>query len=622
MPAFDYTSRDYLSIRQDLIKRAATMVPEWDATDASEFGNVFVDLWSYMGDILHFYVDRAASETFLQTATQRESVMSIANLLDYVPASPRASRGSVVMQLSAFPETSIKSVNITSALVSTVDSVSQVTFTTATAHNLTAGQLVSIGGTTPSTFNISDVVISGIGSANTFRVLVSSYTSKVPPLTAPSGTATGGVLNYNLAYTVPQYTTFTAYDSNNNTYDFYLNAASAPLTSVNAQVTGTIVQGTIVSNESLGTSTGLPNQALVLLKKNVDINSISIQVQEGPISGGSPTLATYQYVENISSSNYLEKVFTARVKSSGYTQVIFGNGFNGSIPTTNANIIASYRTTDGSLGNLPANSVRFINGLPSSFINIESSSTTSGGADIESISSIKNNVSRLYRTQDRAVSLQDYKDLCLQISGVSKATATYSSNTVTLYTVPHQTSYPPAPITDGSSQKVILEIPTTMVESVESYFAKRSMVGVTAQVVNPTDHGTIERYIECTPVYIGMIVHVRSNFVQSWVKSDVDKSIRDLLTFSKTFFGQKLTVGEVYRAALSVTGVDYVELTTLSTTYDNTPSTVGTVGDITASAYKLLCFSNEMDYPAYPGGAVVNAPAISLHMLGGITGSN
>jgi hypothetical protein len=613
MPAFDYTSRDYLSIRQDLINRAASIIPEWDGTDASEFGNVFVDLWAYMGDILHFYVDRAASETFLETATQRESVMAIANLLDYVPASPRAARGSVVMRLSMFPETSVKSITITSALISTVDSVSQVTFTTATDHNLTAGQLVTIGGVTPSTFNISNVVISGIGSATTFRVLVSNYPS------APTGTATGGVLNYNLAYVVPQYTTFTAYDSNNNPYNFYLNSSSSPLTTLNSQVTGTIVQGTIVPNETVGTSTGASNQSFVLMKKNVDIDSITIQVQEGPISGGSPTLVTYQYVTNLSSANYLEKVFTARVKSDGYTQILFGNGFNGFIPTTNANIIASYRTTDGSLGNLTTNSVRFVNGAPSSYLNIVSSSNTSGGADMESIASIKSNVSRLYRTQDRAVSLQDYKDLCLQLPGVSKATASYTSGVVTLYAVPHQTEFPPAPVTASSVQKVVVEIPTTMVESIEEYFATRSMVGVTAQVVNPTNHGTIDRYIECTPVYVGMKVYVRANYVQSWVKDDVNVAIRNLLTFPNTFFGQKLTVGEIYRAALSVPGVDYVELTTLDTVYDSTPATVGTVADITANVYKLLCFSDDMDYPSL---SVTNAPAISLAMYGGITGSN
>lgn len=607
MPAFDYTSRDYLSIRQDLLNRASRIIPEWDGTDGSEFGNVFVDLWAYMGDILHFYVDRAASETFLETATQRESVMAIANLLDYVPASPRASRGTAVMELAQFPESSIKSFTITGASISTVDSVSQVTFTTSTDHGLTAGQLVTISGCTPSTFNISNVIISGIGSTTTFRVLVSSYTS------APTGTATGGTLAYNIAYVVPQYTTFTAYDAQNNTYNFYLNEASTPLTTSGARVTGTVVQGTIHSNESVGTSTGASNQVFTLMKKNVDIDSITVRVQEGPISGGSPTFITYQYVSNLSSANYTEKVFTSRVKSDGYTQVIFGNGFNGTIPTTNSNIVVSYRTTDGSLGNLPINSLRFINGLPSSYVNIVSSSSMAGGADIEAIASIKSNVSRLYRTQDRAVSLQDFKDLCLQLPGVSKATATYSGGVVTLYPVPHQTEYPPVPVTASSVQKVVIEIPTTMVESVEAYFATRSMVGVTASVVNPSNHGTIDKYIECTPVYVGMKVHVRSNFVQSWVKKDVDTAIRDILRFANTFYGQKLTVGEIYRAALSVAGVDYVELTTLDDVYEEDATTVGVVGDITAASTKLLCFSDLM----------TSAPtAVNLAMYGGITGSN
>jgi hypothetical protein len=93
----------------------------------------------------------------------------------------------------------------------------------------------------------------------------------------------------------------------------------------------------------------------------------------------------------------------------------------------------------------------------------------------------------------------------------------------------------------------------------------------------------------------------------------VNKSIRDLLTFPKTSFGQKLTIGEVYRAALSVAGVDFVELTTLDDEYDGDPTTVGTVGDITADAYKLLCFTD----------LKTSAPsAVSLAMYGGITGSN
>lgn len=84
-PAFDYSSRDYSNIRVDLLRRAAVVAPEWTDRDASDFGMLLVDLWSYMGDILHYYIDRSAQEAFIQTATQRESVLSFANLYGYTP---------------------------------------------------------------------------------------------------------------------------------------------------------------------------------------------------------------------------------------------------------------------------------------------------------------------------------------------------------------------------------------------------------------------------------------------------------------------------------------------------------------------------------------------------------
>jgi hypothetical protein len=522
MATFDYTSRDFLSIRQDLINRAAKTIPEWDGTDASEFGNMFVDLWAYMGDVLHFYVDRAAGETFLETATQRDSVLAIANLMDYAPASPRASRGQVTVKLNS----------------------------------------------------------------------------------VPSGDTT---------YTVPQFTTFKGYDADNNEYDFYLaNDLPALDLITTTQATGSIIQGSLVFNELIGTSAGFTNQKFSLLKTNVDINSITILVYEGPLVSGVPSAVEYTYVAQLSSSNYLDKVFTAKSTSDGYTQIIFGNGFNGTVPTTNATITASYRSTAGSDGNLQTNGIKLVSSSPqSTYISVVSSGATSGGADAESISSIKSNVSRLYRTQDRAVSLQDYKDLTLQIPSVSKATATYSSPTVTIYPVPYQSSYPPEPITSGTT-KVIIEIPANTTESIELYFSTRSMLGVTASVVNPANHGSVDRYIECTPIYVGIQVYVKTNYVQSYVQAGVDKAIRDLLSFDNVSFGQIVTVGEVYRAALSVTGVDYVILTNLSTTYDSTPATVSTVANVAISATKLPCFTDKIS----------SQVAVNFNMVGGLTGSN
>lgn len=684
MATFDYTSRDYLSIRQDLINRASITIPEWDSTDASEFGNVFIDLWAYMGDVLHFYIDRAASETFLSTATQRESILAIANLMDYSPASTRASRGTCTVKLTSFPPANVKNYEISSATVTG----QYVVYTTTSNHELTSGQFISVSGLSPSSFNIQDVVVFDFPTATTFRIALSQFSS------IPFGSTTvGGDLDYNLVYTIPQFTVFNAYASNEDLIDFYLPTAVS-INKTNTNFNLSLIQGKLINNESVGNSTGRSNQVFTLSKSNVDTDSISVQVFEGSLSGSSPTAVLYQYVPYLSASIFADKVFTTRLTSDGYTQVIFGNGFNGAIPTTNATIVVSYRTTSGSLGNISANNMRFVTGAPSSYISIVSSSVFSGGAEVESIESIRTNVSRLFRTQDRAVSLQDYKDLTLQIPGVSKSTAifgsegtatvsgavsgtsvtfttssphkfavgqmininggtgttyrkddlpiesvpsgttfvintasytsaptgtttgatatTYPWDTVTIFPVPHLSVYPPEPITAGS-QKVIIEIPNPMAESINSYFSDRSMLGVVAATVNPANHGTVDRYIECTPMYVGMEVYVKNNFVQSWVKDEVSVAIRNLLSFENVSFGQTLTVGEVYRAALSVNGVDYVVLTNLSTVYDSTPATISTVANVTTTSNKLMCFTDD----------ITSAPtAVNLLMYGGITGSN
>jgi hypothetical protein len=86
IPQVDYTSRDYAAIRDDLISLIPKFLPEWTTTDASDFGITLIELFSYMGDMLNYYIDRAANEGFINTATQRSSVLSIANLLGYTPS--------------------------------------------------------------------------------------------------------------------------------------------------------------------------------------------------------------------------------------------------------------------------------------------------------------------------------------------------------------------------------------------------------------------------------------------------------------------------------------------------------------------------------------------------------
>src|SRR4051812_28938194 len=82
----DYTSRDFTAIRAQLVGLARGIMPEWEtAGEASDFGTLLLELFAYMGDVMHFYIDRTASEAFLGTALRRQSVLYIADMLGYTP---------------------------------------------------------------------------------------------------------------------------------------------------------------------------------------------------------------------------------------------------------------------------------------------------------------------------------------------------------------------------------------------------------------------------------------------------------------------------------------------------------------------------------------------------------
>lgn len=99
--AIDYTSRDYESLRTDLIARVKQRVPQWSGTDASDFGVALVEAMAHMGDLLAYYTDRTASEAFIATAMRRESIIQHALALGYRPTGYRAATVEVLVTNSS-----------------------------------------------------------------------------------------------------------------------------------------------------------------------------------------------------------------------------------------------------------------------------------------------------------------------------------------------------------------------------------------------------------------------------------------------------------------------------------------------------------------------------------------
>ena len=79
-----YTSRDFDSIKKDLIEHAKRYYPD-DYNDFSEssFGSLVFDTVSYVGDVLSYYLDYSVNESFLDTALEFANVKKHAKNLGY-----------------------------------------------------------------------------------------------------------------------------------------------------------------------------------------------------------------------------------------------------------------------------------------------------------------------------------------------------------------------------------------------------------------------------------------------------------------------------------------------------------------------------------------------------------
>ena len=88
-----YLNRDFSDIRAKLIEFSKTYFPDTynDFTEASP-GMMFMEMSSYVGDILSFYQDNQISETFTQFARQTNNLYELAYMFGYKPKATTAAQ--------------------------------------------------------------------------------------------------------------------------------------------------------------------------------------------------------------------------------------------------------------------------------------------------------------------------------------------------------------------------------------------------------------------------------------------------------------------------------------------------------------------------------------------------
>lgn len=170
----------------------------------------------------------------------------------------------------------------------------------------------------------------------------------------------------------------------------------------------------------------------ILPNENVDTTSITVDVQT---SSSDASSVRYNLASDITQVQANSAVyFLQEVEDSQY-EIYFGDDVIGQAPVDGNIVIANYRICNGTDGNRISSftSPSTLGGY-STFTTIVNAAT-SGGANNETIDSIKFNAPKNYETQNRAVLAQDYKRIILRDNGDVQSVSVWGGeeNTPAIY---------------------------------------------------------------------------------------------------------------------------------------------------------------------------------------------
>jgi hypothetical protein len=291
------------------------------------------------------------------------------------------------------------------------------------------------------------------------------------------------------------------------TYQEYYTVNSDVTIGANASALGELVHGKNVTadavnaangddiydipGERLAYSTGLPNQSYILTSNQVVDGSVEVFVRNGD------SFVQWTQVDNLSEYGPQDFVYSLSYSGTDYVSVNFGNGISGAIPVYGDDIKAQYFVGGGLIGNVDSGTNFRVISVPvssgvllASIVNVTISNDAAGygGENPESNDSIRANAPSALRVSQRAVSLNDFKNFALTMSGVGKAAAYASSPTSVVLYIGESTTdtspdyYPGFNVTNTAVTSKWSDLKS----SVQTDFSNKTQIGTTLTILPPT----------------------------------------------------------------------------------------------------------------------------------------
>ena len=203
-----------------------------------------------------------------------------------------------------------------------------------------------------------------------------------------------------------------------STYGFVVNEAQtvAPINGVTRFVNLPIYEGSLVTAKYTVDNANLDKKYMVT-DARADTTTLKVSIQN---SNSDVFTTTYTLAKDISEVKASSNVYFLQEVADGKFEVYFGDGVIGTKPSDGNIVILEYIVTNKG----KANGASVFSGTSvggESDITVATLVSASGGAEPETIESIKYNAPLDYSSQGRAVTTQDYKTILPQVYADTKA---------------------------------------------------------------------------------------------------------------------------------------------------------------------------------------------------------
>ena len=421
----NYTSKDFSTIKADLIEYTKSYFPNTykDSNETSP-GMMLIELSSYVGDVLSYYIDYNYKENILSTATEKRNVRRLAEFLGYKTANKTASIAklkvttNIGVDSNGDPDYSAAPASIGTGLQIKSNVDSELIFETTGEVDFT----VSGSPDTPS-ISAPDLDANGEASSYTLTRYVRSISgetkSKSFTVTSPTKflelnlgvnnvveildvTDSSGQKWYEVDYLAQQRILKEKHYSDDSTRTTGYNQGEG--ISDNSLISIPYVMDYISTNKKF------------VQKFDQDTDSTKLMFGNGLYrynQTGSQQTSIFSAVEQTGLS--LNGTSFSSINAT-LNELIASNNLNLGETPANTIMAVRYRVGGGNASNAQVGEITDVQNAPSGVtITVTNDEPSSGGTDGQTVDEIKQNASAFFSTQLRCVTREDYQSRILSM---------------------------------------------------------------------------------------------------------------------------------------------------------------------------------------------------------------